>query len=282
MSQTSNHAPGPEAEPLQPCVGVFDSGVGGLSVLRALHAALPQARFVYVADSAHAPYGERSNAYVLERSRRIASHLMAEGAAALVVACNTATAVAIGQLREAWPHLPVVGIEPGVKPAIAATRNGRIGVMATTATLASPKFRLLLDAQGNAKTVIVPRACPELARLIEECQFDAPALRLAIRQHCDALRELGVDTVVLGCTHYAFVREAIQAEMGSEVQIVDTADAVARHAAARFAGVRHDAAATHIDPPRVRLQTTGGPARLESIARAWLPFACSVERVAIA
>src|SRR5512147_2754395 len=131
-----------------PLVGVFDSGVGGLSVLKALHAQLPSHDLLYVADSAHAPYGERSDDYITERTHRIASHLLAQGAGLLVIACNTATAVAVASLRARWPELPIVAVEPGIKPAVALTRNGRIGVMATPATLRSDKFRRLLTAHG--------------------------------------------------------------------------------------------------------------------------------------
>src|SRR5438105_3424883 len=127
--------------------GIFDSGVGGLSVLQALHRRAPHARLLYVADSGHAPYGERDVAFVAERSRRIVAHLIAEGAGGIVVACNTATAAAVNELRTRWREVPIVGVEPGLKPAAASTRNGRVGVMATAGTLASERFAALLQAQ---------------------------------------------------------------------------------------------------------------------------------------
>ena len=173
------------------CIGVFDSGVGGLSVLRSLHAQLPHAPLLYVADSAHAPYGERSDDYVLDRSRRIMDHLLAEGAIGLVIACNTATAIAVAQLREANDGFPIVGVEPGLKPAVTMTRNGRVGVMATPATIASAKFRALVQAQGAGVT-IVAQPCPGLARLIEEGDLRSARLREAIVQHTEACR---------GCRH---------------------------------------------------------------------------------
>lgn len=259
------------------CIGVFDSGVGGLSVLHALHLQLPSAPLLYVADSAHAPYGERSDAYVLERSRRLVAHLLDEGAAGVVVACNTATAIAARQLRDDWPALTIIGVEPGLKPAVAATRNGRIGVMATPGTLMSAKFRALVQAQAVDVSVI-ERPCPELARMIEDGDLNAPALRAAIAEHAKALRAADVDTVVLGCTHYAFVRNHIEAEMGAGVQIIDTAHAVARHAAQQLrSALDNDAVST----ASIRLQTTGDPARLRSIASAWLRLPCSVESVAV-
>ncbi len=254
------------------CMGVFDSGVGGLSVLRALQRAAPHVPLLYLADSAHAPYGERGEEYVLARSNRIASHLVAQGAAGLVLACNTATAIAVRTLRERWPALPVIGVEPGLKPAAAATRNGRIGVLATTGTLSSDRYRQLLHAQP-ASVQVVPHACPGLARLIEQGNLEAPALVHAIEQHCAALREAQVDTVVLGCTHYAFVHELIQAAMGPQVQIIDTAEAVARHALHRLGGLWTRGP----EMAAVRLQTTGSPQALRDIAAGWLSFECHVE-----
>src|SRR5882672_9181189 len=144
---------GQPARSKTPCIGVFDSGVGGLSVLRSLRSQLPHAPLLYVADSAHAPYGERSDEYVLDRSRRIMDHLLAEGAIGLVVACNTATAIAIHQLRSTHRSFPIIGVEPGLKPAVAATRNGRVGVMATPATIASERFRALVLAQGSGVAI---------------------------------------------------------------------------------------------------------------------------------
>jgi glutamate racemase len=259
----------------KPCIGVFDSGVGGLAVLKALHALLPQANLLYVADSGHAPYGERSVAYVAERSRRIATHLIAEGAVGLVIPCNTATAAAVHLLRAEWPQLPIIGIEPGLKPAAAATRNGRIGVMATTGTLASEKFRALVQAQPPHLTVIA-QPCRGLADLIEQGDLDAPALRQCIERHVAALRAADVDTVVLGCTHYGFVAHHIAAALGEGVQLIDTVEPVARQAVRRL---RAAVAAQPPDEVRVHLQTTGDVARLRTIASAWLPFSCSVEAV---
>lgn len=254
-----------------PFIGVFDSGVGGLSVLRALRERLPHAALVYVADSGYAPYGERSAEFVLERSRRITQHLLQQGATGVVVACNTATAIAVRALRAARPEVAFIGVEPGLKPAAALTRSGRIGVMATTGTLASDKFKALVRAQRPGLT-IVARPCPGLAGLVEQADLDSAELLDALAQHCAALRAADVDTVVLGCTHYAFVRHHIEREMGPGVRIIDTADAVARHAAQKLGAL-----AGHATTPLVRLHTTGDAASLRSIAAAWLPFACSVE-----
>jgi len=260
-----------------PCIGVFDSGVGGLSVLRALRAQLPDAPLLYVADSAHAPYGERSDEYVIDRSRRIMDHLIAEGAIGLVIACNTATAIAVRELRSLRPEFPIVGVEPGLKPAMALTRNGRVGVMATPGTIASQKFQTLMQAHGAGAT-ITPQPCPGLARLIEEGDLHSPKLREAVELHIAPLREAGVDTVVLGCTHYPFVRNLIEAAMGPQVKIVDTADAVARHAVKMLAGLLPEGGPVS----GVCLQTTGDVERLRSIAAAWLAFSCVVERLGAA
>jgi len=256
-------------------IGVFDSGVGGLSVLQALHRRLPQARLAYVADSGYAPYGERDAAFVVERSRRIVAHLLDEGAAGIVVACNTATAAAVRELRARWPQVPIVGVEPGLKPAAALTRNRCVGVMATAGTLASARFAALVQTQPPGVRFVL-RRCPGLARLIEDGDLDAPELREAVALHAGALRDAGVDTVVLGCTHYAIVRHHLQAVLGPDVQIVDTADAVARQAASLLAD-RIDAPPAATGAPPARLQTTGDVARLRRIAAAWLPFACRVD-----
>lgn len=259
-------SPSPQHSPL---IGVFDSGVGGLSVLKALHQQLPAHDLLYVADSGHAPYGERSDEFITARTHRIASHLLAQGAGLLVIACNTATAVAAASLRQRWPELPIVAVEPGIKPAVGLTRNGHIGVMATPATLRSDKFRRLLTAHGAGIEVHL-QACPGLAGLIEHGNSQDPALLALIDQFSLPLKQAGVDTVVLGCTHYPFVAAQIQAAFGNGVQLVDTADAVARQAS-RLLG-RPSAAPSR----RVLLQTTGNATHLTRLARHWLPFHCEV------
>jgi glutamate racemase len=251
------------------CIGVFDSGIGGLSVLRELYAALPSTSMRYLADSGHAPYGERGDAYVVERSVRIANHLVQQGAALLVVACNTATAAAVQTLRETWPALPVVGVEPGIKPAVAQTRNGRIGVMATPGTLASDKFQRLIQSEArHARLTLQP--CPGLAALIEAGDFDAPALTSAIQAFCAPLKQAEVDTVVLGCTHYGFARQSIQRALGGNVVLVDTAEAIARRVSQLWTQDKAEPGAART----ITLQTTGEITTLRRIATALLtePF----------
>jgi glutamate racemase len=256
--------------PHPPLIGVFDSGVGGLSVLKALHQQLPDHDFLYVADSGHAPYGERSDEFITERTHRVASHLLAEGAGLLVLACNTATAVAATSLRQRWADLPIVAVEPGIKPAVTATRNGRIGVMATPATLRSEKFKRLLGAHGSGIEVHL-QPCPGLAGLIEHGNPEASELLALVEQFSRPLIEAGVDTVVLGCTHYPFISAQIQAAFGAGVTLIDTADAVARQAT-RLLGPDSNPKS----PRRVSLQTTGDPTHLARLARRWLPFDCQV------
>jgi len=253
-----------------PFIGVFDSGVGGLSVLKALHQQLPANDLLYVADSGHAPYGERSDEFITERTHRVASHLLAQGAQFLVLACNTATAVSAASLRKRWPGLPIVAVEPGIKPAVAVSRNGRIGVMATPATLRSDKFQRLAQTHGSDAAIHL-QPCPGLAGQIERLEAESPALLELIEKFTAPLREAGVDTVVLGCTHYPFVARQVQAALGADVTLIDTADAVARQVR-RLAGHQ-----SPISPAgNVRLQTTGTVESLEQFARHWLPMACQV------
>jgi glutamate racemase len=247
-------------------MGVFDSGLGGLSVLKALRAAAPWLPIEYVADSAHAPYGERDESHVLARSRAITAFLRERGARVVVVACNTATAAAVNDLRARHPDLPVVGVEPGVKPAVALSPRGRIGVLATSGTLGSERFRALLQRHAGTADLVL-QACPGLARAIEGGRLDAPEILALVEQHVAPLRAAGVDTVVLGCTHYPFVADHIQAALGPAVRLVDTADAVARRALALWpAGVIDPAAAT----APVTLWSSGDPALLTQAARLWL------------
>ena len=248
-------------------IGLFDSGVGGLSVLPALRERLPAAGIHYVADSAHAPYGELDDAAIRARAECIAQHLVAHGAQVIVVACNTATAVAVNELRDRFAQLPIVGIEPGLRPALARTRNGHVGVMATGATLRSARFRALLEREAAGRSVHL-QACTGLAAAIEQGDLDDPHLAGVIEQHCGALRATGVDTVALGCTHYPFVREAIEHALGAGVVVIDTAQAVAAQVA-RVCGTM-----AAVAPPgktsACLLQTTGDVAQLQRFAARWL------------
>ena len=212
-------------------IGVFDSGVGGLSILRALRAELPAESFTYLADSGFAPYGERDDSFVVERARVVAQQLLDEhGIKALVIACNTATAAAVHLLRSELPGLPIVGVEPALKPALAVTRTGRIGVMATRGTLASAKFRTLHDSQKNqAQFVLQP--CDGLADAIES--HDLARIKDLCTCYTEAMGRFGdgtgeIDTLVLGCTHYPFAQQQLQELVGAAVRMVETGQPVAR------------------------------------------------------
>jgi len=205
-------------------IGVFDSGVGGLSVLRALRAQLPQEDFVYLSDAAHAPYGERTDDYVSARALRVADYLITQhGVKALVVACNTATAAAIQVLRARWPTLPIVGIEPALKPAAAASQTKRVGVMATHSTLQSAKFKTLLDSlQGQAEFVV--QACDGLAAAIEngDDKTTQALCETFVRAMGDFGRQPGqMDQLVLGCTHYPLVSDVLQSLVGAGVDLLE-------------------------------------------------------------
>jgi glutamate racemase len=265
MSRVSTALPGAPGGVRGFRIGVFDSGLGGLSVLQALRHQSPEAELLYVADSGHAPYGERDVAHITARSEHITRFLLAQGAQVIVVACNTATAAAVQHLRNTWPAVPIVGVEPGIKPAIAQSPSGRIGVMATPATLASERFRALLDRHATS-TQVTLQACPGLAREIERGQLDSAPLRQLVQDFTAPLKAAGVDTVVLGCTHYPFVRHLIQDELGPDVSIVDTSDAVARQSVRQC----HATVGAAPEPGHIRLWSSGQPAHLAQVVQHWL------------
>ena len=264
-------------------IGVFDSGIGGLSVLQALRAEMPQERFVYWADSGHAPYGERSDGFVIERCMRITQQLMAQGAVkAIVVACNTATAAAIEHLRAAYPHVPFVGVEPALKPAIALTRTGRVGVMGTQGTLNSSrieKLRQMVLAEASPKSCeFVMQACEGLALAIEQQTVkalnDTLTLENLCRQHLQAMGPFGenagqMDTLVLGCTHYVFVEDMLRKWVGPAVNIISTGEAVAKQTHRLLANVNRIQVLQNKSGD-VQLWTTGSLHALEAAASRWL------------
>lgn len=207
-------------------IAVFDSGLGGLTVLQALRARLPHEDFLYFADTRFLPYGEKPEAFLRERGVRIAERLAERGCKALVVACNTATAAAAEAIRAAI-DLPIVALEPGVKPAIALTQSRVIGVLATTRTLQSERFRRLVDAHGQGVQVIA-QPCPGLADAIEEAGPESATVAALLDAYVTPLRAAQADVVVLGCTHYPWVAAAIAARMPAGTRLLDTGEAVAR------------------------------------------------------
>ena len=251
-------------------IGIFDSGVGGLSVTQAIRARLPHAELLYAADTAHAPYGDRSEEFLCDRSERIARFLCDQGAQMIVVACNTATAAAVARLRAGSPALPLVGVEPGVKPAVALSAARRVGVLATTRTLASEKFRKLAEAHADGATLVL-QPCPGLADAIEAADAQGNGLDVLVERYCAPLRDAGVDVAVLGCTHYVFARALFERALPG-VRLVDTAEAIARQTA-RFADdlvERGDAQADASPAPALRAWSSGSPHVLTNFARRWL------------
>lgn len=251
-------------------VGVFDSGVGGLSVLRALLGELPGVRFVYVADSAWAPYGERTVGEITDRSERITTWLRHNHHIdALVVACNTATALAIDSLRATHPDLPIVGVEPALKPAAAMSHTRHIGVLATRGTLNSERFaRLRTQLENTASSAVnfICQPCDGLADAIE--RDDLPAQQTLCERYVAALREHApgdMDTVVLGCTHYPFAADALAQLLGPGVTLVDTGEAVARRTRDVLKAVESGSVAAAPE-----LLSTGDPAALSLAAYRWL------------
>ncbi|MDQ6884502.1 MAG: glutamate racemase [Candidatus Dormibacteraeota bacterium] len=207
-------------------IGIFDSGVGGLSVLAEIRAETPHEDLVYVADSAHVPYGSKSADYIRQRSMTLTKFLLDQGAKAIVVACNTATAAAAAHLRKHF-DVPVIAMEPAVKPAAAATRRGVVGVLATEGTIKSAQLAALLERFGKGVEVVTQPGIG-LVEQVEEGDLDGPKTRRLVEKHTAPLLAASADTIVLGCTHYAFIRPLIADVVGPEVVLIETGPAVAR------------------------------------------------------
>ena len=254
-------------------VGVFDSGVGGLSVLAEIRQLLPAETLHYLADCGHIPYGEKTPAFIRERCQLIAARLHAQGAKALVVACNTATVAAVADLRERYPHWPIVGMEPAVKPAAAATRNGRIGVLATTGTLQSAKFAALLDRFALGVQVLT-QPCPGLVEQVERGDLHGPETRRLLQGFLEPLLTAQCDTLILGCTHYPFLRPLLAELVPPEIILVDTGAAVARRLQSLL--VQDERLARGPAGP-TRIWTSGEPADLEAVLPQLWPAGAEVK-----
>lgn len=264
-------------------IGIFDSGIGGLSVLQSLQAALPAEHFVYWADSGHAPYGEKSDLFVRERSLAITEHLLQQHhIKALVVACNTATAAAIHELRQKYPHLILIGVEPALKPALQISKTGHIGVIGTRGTLGSDKFNKLLGSlHDQAHFTVQP--CNGLALAIEQCTDVALGEQAAMRIHQlleKYTREMGVfgssagqmDTLVLGCTHYVFAEKQLRSLLGPDVHLVSTGEPVARQTRRLLeaASLLRNGPEPRPTSARIQLMTNGDLPALQAAAQRWL------------
>jgi glutamate racemase len=207
-------------------IGVFDSGVGGISVLKHVHALLPHEDLIYLADSKYAPYGSKTPAEIIARCRYLTDFCCQKNAKAIVVACNTATAAAIDTLRAEY-KVPFIGMEPAVKPAAEASKNGIIGVLATVGTLKSAQFAGLLEAYGqNVK--VVTQAGVGLVECVERGVLNGFEMANLLEIHLKPLLDAGADTIVLGCTHYPFLADAIRDIVGDKVSLIDTGAAVAK------------------------------------------------------
>lgn len=214
-----------------PPIGAFDSGLGGLTVIRALREAMPHERIVYVGDTAHVPYGGRFPEEITAFSLQITRYLVdTHGAKAIVVPCNTATSAAVPALREAYPHIPVVGTEPGIKPATHQTRTGIVGVLATAGTLAGDRMSHLVATYAHGVTVL-KMPCPRWVELVEAGKFDTLETADAVRECVEPLLERGADVLVLGCTHFPALLPVIRRVAGDTVTIVDTTGAIVRRVA---------------------------------------------------
>jgi glutamate racemase len=255
-------------------IGVFDSGIGGLSILKALRAELPHESFVYIADSGNAPYGEKGDAFVIDRSRALTRTLLADyGVKALVVACNTATAAAAKVLRTEFPDLPLVGVEPALKPAVQLSQTRKIGVMATRGTLESAKFAALKTSlEDQAEFIIQP--CDGLAAAIET--QNTPKIIALLAEYTPEMQRYGqfgtqngqIDTLVLGCTHYPFISDLLRVHTGADVTYIDTGIPVARQTRRLLeaAGTLN----TSVNLGDLQLFTTGDLGSFAKLTKLWL------------
>lgn len=210
-----------------PRIGIFDSGIGGLTIAAAIQQALPRERLLFFGDNAHVPYGERTSEEILGFSEGIVNALMDKGCELIVIACNTASAAALIPLRERMPHIPFVGMEPAVKPAVEHTRTGVVGVLATIATVQGKLFASVVER--FAKDVeVIRQACPGLVKQIEAGEFDSPTTETMLRGWIEPMLARNIDALVLGCTHYPLVRPLIEKIAGPGVRVMEPSEAIAR------------------------------------------------------
>jgi len=251
-------------DPTQQPIGIFDSGVGGLSVLRAVCDLLPDEAIVYVADQAHIPYGPRQQSQIRDFSFGITDFLLAQGAKLIVVACNTASAAALHELRARYPDVPFVGMEPALKPAALVTKTGRVGVLATPTTFSGDLYHTLVDRFGKGITIF-QNTCPGLVEAIEHGEVDSPGTRAILADALVPMLAGGVDTIVLGCTHYPFVIPLIQEITGPEVVTIDPAPAIAR----QTQRLLEDRAYLDSDHSQGKLHffTSGRPSKLQDLLK---------------
>lgn len=214
-------------------IGVFDSGVGGLSIVMEVRKALPSAGIIYYADNAHCPYGEKTDAFIIERARFITKHLISKGADIIVVACNTATAAAIKTLREVFSDYKFIGMEPAVKPASTETQTGIIGVLATVSTLNAEKYHSIKERFAGS-TQVIEAVGKGFVEIVEQGITGGPLAESIVRKSIRPLVDAGVDNIVLGCTHYPFLKDTIvkvahELAPDRDIKIIDPSPAVVAH-----------------------------------------------------
>jgi len=245
-------------------IGMFDSGVGGLSVMKEVRALLPAEDIVYYADTAYCPYGQKTAREIQARCFHISDFLLAKGAKMIIVACNTASIAALDAMRQKY-KVPIVGMEPAVKPASRLSKSGKIGVMATGVTIAGERFSSLIERFGTGVEVF-NQPCPGLVEHVEAGRVEGPEVEALLRKYLTPMLEFGVDAIVLGCTHYPFLRKAVEKIAGLHVTVIDTGAAVARQAARILEenGLARSNAATL---GQNIYYSSGEPAAVESIIR---------------
>ena len=258
-------------------IGVFDSGLGGLSVLREVRAMLPHESLTYFADSRYAPYGDKPERFVEARTLQVCEWLVAQGCKALVIACNTATMHAVQTLRERL-SVPIIGVEPGLKPAASLSQSKVVGVLATANTLKSNKFNRLLTSLAHESRYLCA-AGHGLVSLIEQGDISGPEIRQKLDAYLRPMLDAGADTLVLGCTHYPFLSETIRDMVGNRLALIDTGMAIARQLARKLA--EFGLAASPDASPAVRYLSTKDAAHLRDMAWALLKVEASAETVAI-
>lgn len=251
-------------------IGVFDSGIGGLSVLREIHRLLPEHSTLYVADQGHLPYGPRPQAEILAFSDSITRYLLEQGARVIVIACHTASAAALYALRERYPQVPFVGMEPAVKPAVERTRTGVVGVLSTQTTAQGVLYQRVLERYAS-DTRVITRVAPELVPMAEAQSQHTPAGRAMLERTLQPLLEGGADEIVLACTHFPFLAEAIQSIVGPQVRLIDPGPAVARQTARLWP------AEIQPSPTPNRYVTSGNPDAFQNILKCLLNVDSEVE-----
>lgn len=241
-------------------IGIFDSGIGGLSVVKEIQEILQHETLIYIADSAYAPYGNKPIEQILHRCRKLTQYLITQEVKAVIVACNTATAAAVNDLRK-FTSLPVIAMEPGVKPAISATRTGTVGVLATENTLLSDQFTNLLHRYA-ADVKVISQPCPGLVEQIESGEFDSFEIRTMLEDFLAPLLDAGADTIVLGCTHYPLVARQISAITGNKITLINTGPAVAQQVKRKLQ--EHNLLSTNTSPGNIDYLTSGNTKQVSS------------------